>query len=276
MLAKRIIAGVIGAAVAIYAIYDGDWLYFGLMTLLALLGWQEFVNMAEKFKVDVTTRAGYAAIILLFGSAWFSYYKIFFLVAAVLFLWTLLRIVLRHNRIKPVDSAYSLYGFTYVTVGFLALLMLRHGHIGASLRGYFSTVLMDPAQFVVFLLVLSTWASDTFAFAVGKLCGKNKLCPAISPGKTAEGLIGGIVGTLITAVIFSIIFKFYILHGIIIGLLVAILAPLGDLVESVLKRACQIKDSGNIIPGHGGILDRFDSLLFAAPAVFMYLMLIGR
>ena len=105
--------------------------------------------------------------------------------------------------------------------------------------------------------------------------GKTKLCPTISPGKTKEGAIGGFVGTLITALIFSLVFQFSLLHAFAIGLIVAVAAPLGDLVESILKRVCHVKDSGTLIPGHGGVLDRFDSLLFAAPAVYVYLFLIS-
>ena len=104
--------------------------------------------------------------------------------------------------------------------------------------------------------------------------GKEQALPHYQPGKTRRRM-GGFIGTIVVALIFSLIFKFSLLHGLAIGLIIAIMAPLGDLVESVLKRTCGIKDSGNIIPGHGGILDRFDSLLFAAPAVYAYLMLVA-
>lgn len=155
------------------------------------------------------------------------------------------------------------------------MLALRSGLIAASMTQHFSTVMLEPARFILFLLVFSTWASDTFAFAVGKAAGKTKLCPTISPGKTQEGAIGGFVGTIVVALIFSAIFGFSLLHGFAIGLIVAIAAPLGDLVESILKRVCDVKDSGTLIPGHGGVLDRFDSLLFAAPAVYVYITLIA-
>lgn len=112
----------------------------------------------------------------------------------------------------------------------------------------------------------------------GSLCCRQddevKLCPSISPGKTREGAIGGFVGTLIVAVVFSLIFQFSILHALALGIIIGIMAPLGDLAESILKRVSGVKDSGNIIPGHGGVLDRFDSLLFAAPAMYVYLMLV--
>lgn len=276
MLAKRIITGIVGAAFTIFVIYEGSWLFFLMMTVLALLGWQEYVKMLRKLKADLTVIVGHVWIVCLFAAYWFANIKVITLLGVVMMSWILLRTVLRHDMIKPVDSAYSLYGLLYIAGGFLAMLVLRSGMIGDSLQGQFQTILIEPSRFIVFLLVFSTWASDTFAFAAGKMKGKTKLCPTISPGKTVEGFIGGFAGTVITAVLFSVIFKFSLLHGLIIGIIIAIMAPLGDLIESVLKRNCDVKDSGNLIPGHGGILDRFDSLLFAAPAIYVYLLLIGR
>ena len=275
MLAKRIITGIVGAALTIFIIYEGEWLYFGLVTLLALLGWREYVQLLTKLKANLTVIFGFVWIIALFSAYWFTSVKLIALLCVILLSWVLLRTVLFHSSVKPVDSAYSLYGLLYLGCGFLAMLALRHGQMGTLISGLFSTELIDPSRFIVFLMIFSTWASDTFAFAVGKATGKNKLCPAISPGKTVEGFVGGLIGTILTALIFSVIFKFSLLHALAIGVIISIMAPLGDLVESILKRVCQVKDSGNLIPGHGGILDRFDSLLFTAPAVFVYLLCVA-
>ena len=103
-------------------------------------------------------------------------------------LWLLLQTVLFHGKIKPVDSAYTLYGLLYVSGGFLAMLALRNGQIASYMTDAFSSVMLEPARFFMFLLIFSTWASDTFAFAVGKVKGKNKLCPSISPAKRRKGL----------------------------------------------------------------------------------------
>ena len=275
MLAKRIITGIVGGGLTIFIIYEGNWLFFLMMTLLALLGWYEYVRLLAAKKANLTEYAGYVWLICLFSAWWFAGMKLLFLLCVIMMSWILLRTVILHKKVSVTDSACSLYGLLYIGGGFLAMLALRNGMLGSYLTPLFQHVMLEPSRFFVFLLVFSTWASDTFAFAVGKFMGKNKLCHEISPGKTQEGALGGFIGTIVTALIFSAIFKFSLLHALAIGLIIAIMAPLGDLIESFLKRACGAKDSGNIIPGHGGILDRFDSLLFAAPAVYAYLLLIA-
>lgn len=275
MLAKRILTGIIGGAATIGIIYEGNWLFFLMMLLLTLVGWLEYRNMVSTLKVNLADRTGALWLICFLGAYWFGAMKLMFFLFFILMVWLLLRTVFFHTTVKPGDSAYTLYGLLYIGGGFLAMLALRSGTIATYFTDSFSTVMLEPARFLMYLVIFSTWASDTFAFAVGKWLGKNKLCPKISPGKTQEGAIGGFVGTIIVALIVSLIFKFSLLHGFAIGFIVAIMAPLGDLAESILKRVCNIKDSGHIIPGHGGVLDRFDSLFFAAPAVYIYLLLVA-
>lgn len=275
MLAKRIITGIIGGAFTIFTIYEGEWLFFFMILLLAVLGWREYCSLVSRLQVHISERLGALWIILFFTAYWFGSLKAMVLLAVVIVLFTFLQTVLLHNTVKPADSAYCLYGLMYIGAGFLSMLALRNGAVASYLTESFSHVMLEPARFFLFLLVFATWASDTFAFAAGKLKGKTKLCPAISPGKTQEGMAGGFIGTIVVAVIWSLLFQFSPVHGLAIGFIVAVTAPLGDLVESVLKRTCQVKDSGTLIPGHGGVLDRFDSLLFAAPAVYAYLVLIA-
>ncbi len=125
----------------------------------------------------------------------------------------------------------------------------------------------------VFFLFVLIWSSDTFAYFTGKFFGKHKMAPKISPKKTWEGFFGGVLLTLVAG--FSVEKYFPELRGnwILVGFLVSIFAPLGDLVESQLKRTFGVKDSGNIIPGHGGILDRLDSFIICVPVVYLYFVL---
>ena len=124
----------------------------------------------------------------------------------------------------------------------------------------------------VFILI---WTNDTFAFLVGKNFGKHKLLERISPNKTIEGFIGGMVATFIASVIISNWFTTHsISEWLVIAAIVSIFGVLGDLIESMFKRQAGVKDSSNLIPGHGGFLDRFDSVIFAAPFIFIYLQII--
>ena len=121
----------------------------------------------------------------------------------------------------------------------------------------------------IFILV---WTNDTFAYLVGKGIGKRKLMEKISPKKTIEGFLGGVFFTVITAIIISYTIDFLsITHWIVLSLIASILGTIGDLIESKFKRQANIKDSGTIMPGHGGLLDRLDSLLFVAPFVYLYI-----
>lgn len=125
----------------------------------------------------------------------------------------------------------------------------------------------------VFMLFVLIWSSDTFAYLTGKFFGKHKMAPKISPKKTWEGFAGGVVLTLILGFFVEQYFPELRGNWMIVGLLVSIFAPLGDLVESQLKRSFAVKDSGNIIPGHGGVLDRLDSFIICAPVVYLYFIL---
>ncbi|TXF76110.1 phosphatidate cytidylyltransferase [Chryseobacterium sp.] len=125
----------------------------------------------------------------------------------------------------------------------------------------------------VFFLFILLWSSDTFAYFTGRMFGKHKMAPKISPNKTWEGFAGGVVLTLILSFFIERLHPDLRGNWIIVGLLVAVFAPFGDLVESQLKRTFGVKDSGNIIPGHGGILDRLDSFIICVPVVYLYFIL---
>lgn len=138
----------------------------------------------------------------------------------------------------------------------------------------FST--LDPEKtftLEVFMLFVLIWSSDTFAYLTGKFFGKHKMAPKISPKKTWEGFAGGVVLTLVLGFFVEQYFPELRGNWMVVGLLVSIFAPLGDLVESQLKRSFAVKDSGNIIPGHGGVLDRLDSFIICAPVIYLYFIL---
>lgn len=128
---------------------------------------------------------------------------------------------------------------------------------------------------MVLLVFVLLWVNDTFAYLTGRLLGKHKLFERISPGKTIEGSIGGLVFTLAGVMVFSHYVDWLSMKQAVgMGLIAVVFGTLGDLCESMLKRQAGVKDSGNLIPGHGGILDRFDSVLFAFPFIYSYLLLV--
>lgn len=142
-----------------------------------------------------------------------------------------------------------------------------------------SILMMENGRFLIIYVFIAAFASDTFAFFIGQKFGKNKLCIEISPKKTIEGSIGGILGVILCFTILTYIGNAYfsmdmnIIYMLVAGVIAGIAGQFGDLSASAIKRYCNIKDFGNIMPGHGGILDRFDSMLFVAPVMYMFLKL---
>lgn len=157
------------------------------------------------------------------------------------------------------DSAKLIFTTAYLSIPF-----------GLSLAIPRSINPLAPEIFYVFLLL---WISDSFAYLIGSKFGKRKLAPKISPNKSVEGLIGGIVSTIIAGLVIEYLEPGLRGNWIVISIIIAIFAPIGDLAESKLKRKFKVKDSGNLIPGHGGVLDRLDSFIFCIPALFAYYLI---
>lgn len=182
---------------------------------------------------------------------------------------------------------YMLWFFGVVLISLLYLFNIEHRKLSdamATITGIFYVVffsfhvtLVEQTAFsnMVWLIVITAFGTDIMAYFSGYLLGKHKLCPKISPKKTIEGSIGGILGSVILSGLFGYFFMPEVLiHCMIIGVLGGIVSQFGDLTASVFKRKMGIKDYGNLIPGHGGILDRFDSVLFTGPMVYYYIVLI--
>ncbi|KJV65600.1 MULTISPECIES: phosphatidate cytidylyltransferase [Ehrlichia] len=132
-------------------------------------------------------------------------------------------------------------------------------------------------EIILIWLISVVWGTDMAAYFVGKNIGEKKIIPMISPNKTWAGLFGGVAAGAFVSVIVSIIFGiFFVFHAFIAGILIAVVAQIGDITESCIKRLCKVKDSGTLIPGHGGILDRMDSFIFTAPLVAYYVQKFSR
>lgn len=133
---------------------------------------------------------------------------------------------------------------------------------------------MSLGEALLWTVMFATWASDTFAYFGGRAFGRTKLLPRVSPKKTREGALCGFIGCVLTVWLLGNVWLGYpLLPVLLLGIGIGIFAPLGDLVESILKRSCDIKDSGNFFPGHGGVLDRCDSLIFSVPFAYYFITL---
>ncbi|MDJ1155929.1 phosphatidate cytidylyltransferase [Macrococcus caseolyticus] len=165
--------------------------------------------------------------------------------------------VMSKNRFNFVDAAFCMLAVAYIGIGFM----------------YFYETRNNGLIYILFALLI-VWVTDTGAYIFGRLFGKNKLWPEISPNKTIEGFVGGMLSSTIIAIIFSINYDMplSILPLILVTWLFSMFGQLGDLVESALKRHFDVKDSGNLLPGHGGILDRFDSFIFVLPLMNILLI----
>ncbi|WP_426275438.1 phosphatidate cytidylyltransferase [Chryseobacterium sp. S-02] len=245
-----------------------QYLYYGLITFLMLVGtWEcvkimQFGNGYEKWVVLPLI----VFIFYLFSKRYFNYGFFFdFRLSEILAIALILIAVVTLFKFSSelyYDSGKLIFTVIYVALPFSFALGLP------KFTSYDDTFSLE----VLFLFIL-IWSSDTFAYLTGKFFGKHKMAPKISPKKTWEGYIGGVVLTLVLSYFIEYYHSDLRGNWMIVGFLVAAFAPLGDLVESQLKRNFGVKDSGNIIPGHGGVLDRLDSFLICVPVVYLYFIL---
>lgn len=269
MFNTRVLTALIGIPLAIYAINRGGLVYFSIISFLALIAWHEYVNMLSIKQIKVPFFTGIVYLILLLGCAWWGNAQEMLLVITLALLMTIGTVVIKHSSFTIENAVYTITGIFYIGIPFAHLLLLRLTDATVSMTGLYGGTLSAGAVYL-WLAFTGTWANDTFAYFVGSVWGKRKLCPEVSPGKTIEGTVGGIFGTVGVTLAFGWTYGLPWLHLLVIGIFVGIAAPIGDLTESALKRFTGVKDSGRLLPGHGGVLDRFDSMMFTAPIVYYY------
>ncbi len=240
------------------------------------IGTYEFFQILEKRGLKPYTGLGIVAALILGINSYFqSHIFTFITPSALIFVTCLFELFRKDQKNAIYHISTTVFGVTYVgwLMSHLILLMEMPSVISHhTYYNIFHFVIREGTSFA-FLPFALTWINDTFAFFIGRKFGKHPFFHKISPKKTVEGVIGGGIFAIIGAFIYRYIYGSYLspFDCIALGGLVAILAPLGDLTESMFKRDIDIKDSSNTIPGHGGILDRFDSLLFTAPVIYYYL-----
>ena len=269
----RIITGVVGIALAAFVIQTGGALFAGFALVLSVLAWFEYARAFHRKGNNLTFLTGILGLILLWGCAWLGNAEESMAVTTGIVLIVLLESVLLHGRVSFVDACTSVAGILYLGLPFAHMVMLRGLYPETTLATSLGSFEFGCAM--IWVMFIGTWASDTFAYFTGSAIGRHKLCPTISPNKTVEGFLGSVVGTTAAVAGLGVFFSLPIVEMAVLGFCISLLATLGDLVESVAKRYTGIKDSGNIIPGHGGVWDRFDSVLFTAPLVYYFVLIAG-
>lgn len=263
---QRAITGTIFVVVLVGAILLGGWymhVTFGLITALGLFEFYSlFENSDSKPQKIIGTFAGTSLYFLALFSWYFGQpFGTAFLVVAVSVILISGFAELFRKQIKPFENiALTVTGIVYVMIPFLLLNFLGFSFSLFELKMNYWPVL------TIFILI---WCNDTFAYLTGRLIGKHKLFERISPKKTWEGFIGGVFFAVIAGVLIAYFNDENYLKLIVYGIIAGVVGTFGDLVESMLKRSLNVKDSGSILPGHGGILDRFDAVLFVVPIIFV-------
>ncbi len=246
-------------------ILGGIWLKI-VVALMGLRAYYEFFHVIKIRGIKPVELTGYAFAVILFamflsGRAELKVISVLILLLTV----TILIITVFRRDHNFIDAAVTIMGFIY-TIAFFSLIILIYE--------------MPRGNFYVFTIFTIAWLCDTAAYFTGRFLGRHKLIPEVSPKKTVEGALGGLLGGALGTMAFGLILiqtgqnVIEPIHFLMMGLIGSVFSQIGDLIASSIKRDCGVKDYPKLIPGHGGILDRFDSVLLAAVSVFLYLTII--
>ncbi|MDB4088040.1 phosphatidate cytidylyltransferase [Flavobacteriales bacterium] len=271
-LVLRSITGALFATTIILCISWNEYSTGLLFLIVSTLGTIEFYQILNKKELSNNTKYGpfvNVVVYLLLTLAFFGIidYRFLFLIVPIMLILVVQELFME-DTIPYQNISSTLFGLLYITLPFAALNYISfneefYSKIGLSLNWSLLTG---------FFIIL--WTSDSMAYLVGRKLGKHKLFPRVSPGKTWEGLIGGVSFAILAGYLFSYFTESSSMHWIIMSIIISVFGVLGDLSESLLKRSGGVKDSGNLLPGHGGILDRFDGIFFSSPIILTYLLFI--
>ena len=258
----RVISAVIALPLLYFLVrYLPPWAFFTVVLIGVLLGQLEFYRLCypvgKRGLILLSLLCGGLIVVHFYKPGLFLDREVLTVLLGAVFLYQLA--AQKDLASTMTDAAVSLLGIFYVGWFMGHLILLRN---------------LDQGQYLIFFLLLVTWAGDTGAYYAGKNFGRHRMAPTISPNKTVEGAVGGWLAGILAAVLARWWFlpQISVSDSLILGALLGMVGLMGDLCESMFKRGAGVKDSGQFLPGHGGVLDRFDSLIFTAPTLYYYLL----
>jgi phosphatidate cytidylyltransferase len=269
---QRILTAFVGVPVLYIIFYLGGIWFLILFLLIILLAQYEFLKLLENNGYVVQKGLMLLSSVFLPVAAYYGFIYAGGVFIAFIFVSFLIQLMRKRFENILVQVGVTVFGITYISFFLSYSILLRNIDQNSNIK-----ILTDNMQsmnnvgfFLVIFVVTCTFLNDTGAYYIGKWKGKRKLSPDISPGKTVEGTLGGIITAIVTGGIVNLIFKSPLPHffALVFALIVSLAAIFGDLFESMIKRSVGAKDSGAILPGHGGILDRFDSLILVFPVSY--------
>lgn len=268
-LSKRLVTGILGAAIMVACIAWSQWTYLVLFSVICFFSLREFYQLSVRDGYAVQRVFGMVSGLSVFLLSFFVSAKIiphycYYLLFPLTSLIFLLKLYAKTEAKPFTNIAYTYLGIIYIAVPFALL------NIAAFEDGYYNRQIILGCLFIL-------WAADIGAYFAGSIFGKNKLFERISPKKSWEGVMGGVLLSVAVGVILS--YGFTTLEAwkwMSIAVIMLVCGIYGDLVESLMKRSMEIKDSGNALPGHGGFLDRFDGLFISAPFIVAFLEIFHR
>jgi phosphatidate cytidylyltransferase len=272
VLVQRSLTGIAFAAIMLTGIVIHQFVFATVFAFFLLITLFEFYKLSEHIGYEPSAKIGLICGFLLFiifflaGSHVIPYRFIFLAILIPLF--TLLPDLFDKRKNGFKNSMITIAGVIYIALPYSLLCFIIYPGKSAGSEFY---------PWILFGIFLIIWVYDSMAYVVGSMLGRHKICERISPKKSWEGLVGGAVFAVIMGIINSVFFhELSVTNWVVIAMLIVIFGTSGDFFESKLKREAGVKDSGNILPGHGGMLDRFDTVLFAVPVIFVWITLFGN
>lgn len=261
---ERIFGGFFVALITVIALLSGGIVTACILTIVSIIGIWEYLRIYSMEKTSFAF-VNYVFTIIYYVFVYLGRYEFLFPICIVMLMILLAIYVFHFPKYKDNDVAKVLFSFIYVTVLMSFILMIRN---------------MEYGLYLAFYLLIASWGNDVCAYLVGRAIGKHKLSPKVSPNKSVEGFIGGIAGAFIIGFLYAMGFTEMLpftsaLWGGAVAAIAAMPSVIGDLAASAIKRNNDIKDYSHLIPGHGGILDRFDSVIYIAPIIYWLVKIIS-